>query len=579
MRAARALLLLGGVCGLATCAEPTPSGPGGPGFASLALRIAPPPALSRVGPALVVAKVNAAVVRFVNDLPDTLADQSALFDVNAQSVSLQFRVLIPGPEDVEVEVEYLTDQDQVLFLTQQFLTLSPGELARPALDPPYYIGPGSNIASLSLTPLDTTMNAGDALTFQVAAIDSTQQPVPSFYVSWSSSDPRVPINALGEVRPPDITKIITISAATPAPNSTVARTTLTILGSAALGITPDSVEKLPGGTEQFTVTVGATRTSSFIWSVNGVDGGDATFGAIDGTGFYTAPAAVPNPSSFKVCAREATNAARNGCAVVVIAQVPSAGGDLIVINDQNLFDSTAMQPDSFPGNARFVRNILSFSGTGPRSTGTVVYYDRGRNSPCYQDGECGDPGQARFDSVVTAAGYSIVKLDSYTHLASIPSNVKVLMLWTPLIAYDTVEVNTLKQFAAQGGRIVFIGEWLNFYTAAGIALENQFLADMGAQMTNLGTSVDCAGYVTLPKTSLRSHPLLNGVDSLRIACASVIQPGPNDYPLFYDSSNTQLIAGVAKIDLAPLPAPPVGLRLPPRPMALPGRGTTSGRGD
>jgi hypothetical protein len=78
---------------------------------------------------------------------------------------------------------------------------------------------------------------------------------------------------------------------------------------------------------------------------------------------------------------------------------------------------------------------------------------------------------------------------------------------------------------------------------------------MGAQLTNIGADWDC-GYVTIPSGSIRSHQVTTGVNSVRIACASEMQLGPNDAPLFYDTSNTHLLAGVAKIDFTPLPAGP-----------------------
>ena len=42
------------------------------------------------------------------------------------------------------------------------------------------------------------------------------------------------------------------------------------------------------------------------------------------------------------------------------------------------------------------------------------------------------------------------------------------------------------------------------------------------------------------------------IDDLTIACASVIEPGEGDFPLFYDSTNELVLGGVAKIDTAPI---------------------------
>jgi len=66
-------------------------------------------------------------------------------------------------------------------------------------------------------------------------------------------------------------------------------------------------------------------------------------------------------------------------------------------------------------------------------------------------------------------------------------------------------------------------------------------------------SVIYCDILQLPSTSLRPHQITTGMTDVTVACASVIVPGPNDYPLFYDSTNTKVLAGVAKIDVTPIP--------------------------
>jgi hypothetical protein len=195
---------------------------------------------------------------------------------------------------------------------------------------------------------------------------------------------------------------------------------------------------------------------------------------------------------------------------------------------------------------------VNFSGTGPRAAGKAVLYDRGRNSPCFAVGECSDTANVQIDAVIRAAGYTISKLDFYTPLTSIPPNVKVIFMWMPTIFYTSDEVNVLKRFAAEGGRIVFIGERIGFYTQTGIDVENAFLSSMGSQMFNLSNEFDCGFYASTPAASLRTHPLLQGVNRLLYACAAEIQPGPNDFPLFYDLAGTHLLAAVAKVDVTPI---------------------------
>ena len=127
----------------------------------------------------------------------------------------------------------------------------------------------------------------------------------------------------------------------------------------------------------------------------------------------------------------------------------------------------------------------------------------------------------------------------------------MIFLWNPLVQYTAAEVNAFKQFAEEGGRVVFVGEHSGYYSD-GIPIENQFLLDMGAVMTNIGQAVDC-GYNVLPSASLRPHQITEGMTDVTIACSSVIVPGEQDYPLYYDSTNTQVLSGVAKIDTTPLP--------------------------
>jgi hypothetical protein len=252
--------------------------------------------------------------------------------------------------------------------------------------------------------------------------------------------------------------------------------------------------------------------------------------------------------------------------VNVILPPPAAGQDVVVFNDLNIFDDNAM---TFGGtdNVAMVQNLVTFTSDGPRNAGTVVMWDRGRNSRCGPppgNRECEDPNLTRAREVIEDEGFEIVGIFSTPGtLVDIPANVKSIWLWLPLVAYQNVEINALKQFAAEGGRIVFIGEHQGFY-GAGIPIQNDFLQKMGAVMRNIGQAVDC-GYTTLPEASIREHQVTVGVTSLRIACASVIEPGPQDFVLFYDTSGTRVLAGVARIDTTPIPASAVFPNLGPTP--------------
>jgi List-Bact-rpt repeat protein len=231
---------------------------------------------------------------------------------------------------------------------------------------------------------------------------------------------------------------------------------------------------------------------------------------------------------------------------------PPPGGDVVVYNDMNVFDDGAMVTSS---NQTMVRNIVTFTTTRARADAKVVWIDRGRDSNCFADGECAERSHVTMTRVMTEAGFVVTGILSSSgfYAEPIPASVKVLWLFMPDVSFTRAEINNLKTFAAEGGRIVFLGEHLGFYGQSGIDLENQFMKDMGAVMTNKGNTLDC-GYNTLPQSSLREHQITQGMTEVRMACSSEIILGPEDFALYYDSSNSHVLSGVARIDTTPLPA-------------------------
>ncbi len=232
---------------------------------------------------------------------------------------------------------------------------------------------------------------------------------------------------------------------------------------------------------------------------------------------------------------------------------PRPGKDVVVFNDFNIFDSNRM---SNPNNQLLVKNLINFSTPGIRNEGTKIWFDCGRDSRFTvidTPPACGS--SAKFDplrNLIQEEGFTLEDISSSSgSLVSIPNDVKVLFLWLPMVPYTVDEINALKSFANEGGRIVFIGEWDGYYTTVGLAVENQFLINMGAFMRNVGNAINC-GNVLLPETSLRPHPITRDMTDITIACASVIELGPDDFALFYDQSNTLVLAGVAQIDTNPI---------------------------
>ncbi len=327
-----------------------------------------------------------------------------------------------------------------------------------------------------------------------------------------------------------------------------------------------SAEKLPNGTQQFSVT-GGNVDDTYAWSVNGTVGGNTTFGTITNTGFYTAPATVPTPSTFAVCAQSVQTPANKGCINVTITATPSAGGELIVINDINWADIGLYKSGgiyAYPGNAQFVKNLVGFTTTGVRSSASKVLMLR---DSVYQ---ANNGGYASFTAdwsevgnIITGQGYTTVETLVHSDLINIPNDVKVVILMMPGNAFATPEINGLKTFASQGGRILFIGENGSYY-GYGLSIEDAFLASMGALMTNTG-SCDVQGEFTVTSVphQLTAGIAASGPGGFMMDCVSRMNLGPNDFalmtttnldpfaslPPLMNGQPTAVVAAIVKIDL------------------------------
>jgi hypothetical protein len=551
----RALPLAAASFLLSTCQEAGTSP--GPALASLSVVTQLPPlGANFAGTGLEITQVT---VRLIRPPSAVVLSQTFPFSVETSSLQATLQLVVSGQETFTLQVDFRNAAGRVLFTSTSSVTLSPGSTAQAPPAPPVYLGPGSNVDSIAVTPVVPQVAANDSLGFSVLAFDGQRQPVPpeSVYVRWRTSNPGIGMNAAGLLRAPASATSFWVVARVPVPaprDSLLDSTFVTVTPAGTqLLLAPDSVEKLPGGTQQFAVTSGPP--GPYEWLVSGVVGGNVTVGSIDSTGFYTAPRAVPNPPKVQVCARVTANPSVTGCAVVVINPVPSAGADVVVFNDINIWDDAAFPLDSVD-NDRLIRNLVTFTGPGPRANGNTVLFHIGHGSVC--SFTCSAQTNTIMAAIIRSTGMVPVEDTSSTFTTAFAPNVKVLLLWTPMVAFTNAEINLMKLFAGEGGRIVFIGEHQGYY-GSGIAVENAFLLGMGALMTNIGQSVDC-GRVVQPASSLRQHQITAGMNGVSMGCASVITLGPNDFALWYDMTNTQVLAGVAKVDLTPLPAPPAPIR-------------------
>ena len=72
--------------------------------------------------------------------------------------------------------------------------------------------------------------------------------------------------------------------------------------SVTVSVTPSSGSVVLGNQLTFTATVSNAPDSSVGWSVNGLAGGNSTFGTISTAGVYMAPANLPSPATVQITA-------------------------------------------------------------------------------------------------------------------------------------------------------------------------------------------------------------------------------------------------------------------------------------
>ncbi len=85
-----------------------------------------------------------------------------------------------------------------------------------------------------------------------------------------------------------------------------------------VSLVPTSAAVFLGGTQQFTATVSNTTNPAVRWSVNGIEGGDASVGTISATGLYTAPRRLPTPATVTIRAISLADSTKSASATVTI---------------------------------------------------------------------------------------------------------------------------------------------------------------------------------------------------------------------------------------------------------------------
>jgi len=186
--------------------------------------------------------------------------------------------------------------------------------------------------SLTLLPSSAVVPLGDTQQMAAAVTGSTNTSVTwqvNRVTGGNSTVGTISSGGLYQAPASSPSSPVRVTAVSNGNGFTSASLTLSLAGSGTPAIsvttTPSGVTNIyTSTTQQFSATVVGESNTSVNWSVNKVAGGNATLGTIDGTGLYSAPAAVPSNAQIVITATSQASSTVSASYPVAIVNAPSA---------------------------------------------------------------------------------------------------------------------------------------------------------------------------------------------------------------------------------------------------------------
>jgi alpha-tubulin suppressor-like RCC1 family protein len=221
--------------GLASACDLNASGPGGE------YRIAVEPLFESMRAVHAVAIAIDSVRVDVRRGEEIVATAAIAVDPDSSEITIELTVPINEiGETLGVDMQVTSDDGSILFEgSTEVETGATGSAAAPV--PLAYVGPGADVATITLLPADSLLTVDGTLQFDITALDATGAPV-TVYVSWDvAPDAAGEVNADGLMRAATQRVAATVTAT--APNG--------VVGSASLSVVPmPSVLQLASGDGQ-----------------------------------------------------------------------------------------------------------------------------------------------------------------------------------------------------------------------------------------------------------------------------------------------------------------------------------------
>lgn len=155
-------------------------------------------------------------------------------------------------------------------------------------------------------------------------------------------------------------------------------------------------------TQQFNDSTSGCTPATVHWQVNGINGGNAIIGTISGAGLYTAPAAVPNPSTVNVIAVSDADNTKTASALIIISSNISPENEFCLPGNVVNFGGTMDGPAHYPVDC----NYTDLSGTP--SPGTIrTITDAASWTSQWAAAQCGDTLEISSGLTLTATKWTI----------------------------------------------------------------------------------------------------------------------------------------------------------------------------
>src|SRR5574338_703969 len=232
-------------------------------------------------------------VTVVRPTAETLAVRSAPFALTDSVLQLDIPVTLNAPaESLLVTVDLLSGAT-LLFRGTDLIQVTSGTSTTPPAITMNYVGPGANIAFLSVSPRDTVLSFGDTLVYGATASDALENPVGTFYLRWFTTPAGTPIRSDGRIIAPNARGSVMVHAWTP--SGVQDSTTLTFI--------PVPTQLLKSGGDLQGALAGDTLPTPLTVQVRaadnlGVAGIPVTFAAVTAGGAVVTTNAVTDSLGF-----------------------------------------------------------------------------------------------------------------------------------------------------------------------------------------------------------------------------------------------------------------------------------------